>query len=498
MICYARVLKLLLLTGCIAAGTFFALTASADIGVVVDSDGSDPLDFDGLTITHGNILFDVPMAAAFGLDVDNAFAPLPAPSRFDHDFFDTLAKDVFLAAPIEEKEAVGIMISHGAFNNPTPGAVPQDIARMVFQIPLRAGGLPIGGPGQRWLGVKLGKPGAGGGPGGGGGGPKKGRKAAYLKPPKIPWGMSHWAAFIRSIKDNPGETEKQLRARVKAAIKVEKAKSSKKSLARYLKLVDDSNYMDPIENFVVELTNDDGRDFISIEFIMVAEFAAFSHHAALLDGVLIQITNDPALASTDPNAQPPGEELAAAGSVDVGAGDMVSIGLGDPEVPEHSRLVSIANLGLPPDTVQVTFFGTPIIEGDAATQYIAVGREGSLPDMLEYDQLVGDTTEDIALNFAEIVNQTPFRGGFPYTASASFNQITIVRTDGFPIEGATLLRTNGSTTMNELVETLNGGGPVVDPPIVPSLSPLARNLLLVGIAAISSLVYRSRVNRGNA
>ncbi len=459
-----------------------ATSASAAIDVLVDSDGSDPTDFPDLVITHGNVLFDVPMAKVFGLDKDNGFLPLPSIDRFPNDLFDTLAKDEFLAAPMDEKEAVGILFSHRLFNNPGPNGDGQDIARMLFKLPLRAGGLPLGGPGPRRIQFKLGKKAGGGG----GGAAKKGRKAGYIAPAKAPWGMAHWAAFIKGNKQKPGETEAELRKRIKEEIAAKKRRASKRSLAAYSKLVDDSKYMDPIENYVVELVNDDGRDEIEVELVFIAEKASFSHLAELLDGVLIQITNDPSLAPTDPNMQPVDEELGDAGTVDVGADETISMALGDPEVPMSSILDSVSDGTLLHNQVRVTFSG-PILEGDGATQYLAIGRPSGLPDLIAYEQIVGDVGADIAADLADQVNATPFRGDFPYSASALGNEVVIDKLIGGSVDGASILRTNESLALSELVETQAGGGAPVD---LPALSRYP--LVALGVALALTAMWRIR------
>lgn len=426
--------------------------APADVELVIDCDGTDPACLPGLVITHGNVLFDVPMAKVFGLDVDNSFAPLPDAERFPNDFRDTLAKDEFLAAPDEQRFARGILLSFGTFNNPDPANNPQTLARMVFRVPLRnTMGNPLGGPGPRRIVFQNGNNAAGARPGGGVGGGGKGRKTAYLQPQRVPHGLTAWAGWLRKKFAQPGEDEAALRTRVKMEIEIAKKGFKRENIDKYLKLVDDSKFNDPVENFVAELTNDNGRDFIDVEFVFLSSAAAFTGLAELLDDFTVAITNDFSLASTDPDNQPAGQRLIGSGTVDVGAGESISMGEGDPEVPETSKLDAIVDS---PGKIMVQFkMAETLPDQEGATQYLDITPTANDPagtfHLIPYDQAVGDTAADIAADLATAVNMTPFDGGFVYQAESQGNEVMITRIDGEPIENAMIRRTNESIALDE-------------------------------------------------
>ncbi len=441
--------------------------------MVIKSDGTDPTVFPNLQITHGNILFGVPMAQVFGLDVNNNFATLPDADRFPNDFHDFLAKNEFLALPNAAKAQQVILISLGDFNN--PGGVDQSVARMTFTVPLlNPDGSPIGGFGPRWVVIQFG-PNAGGAGGGGGGGaapPCAGRAGAYLKP-NSPGGLKRWAAFISGIPGLAGETPAQLRARVKAAIRAAKPKASASQLARYDKLVDDSKLMDPWENSVFALQNDAGVRSIDVELVFGSDYIAYPRLAEMLTNVTVAVTNDPNDAPSDPNNQPAGETLAGAGSADAGAGEMCSVIFGDVEAAQTSATVAATNANYAAGALTVVFNGGTIEDGGGAAQFLDIGaHSASLDDsyhLVDYDQGVGDTPFSLAERLTEYVNNSPFDGYYPYEAILVDNMVQIYRIDGEPIQSAVLRRTGESEMIEESVFVNPYQGDVVICDVIPWL-----------------------------
>ena len=446
--------KALIQIGLFALTFLFLIPAHAAIDLVVKSDGTDPTAFPGIRITHGNIIFDAPLAMVFGLDVDNNFAPLPDSDRYPNDFFDYMAKAEFLNASTSIKKARGILICIENFNNPDP-TNPQSLARFVYKLPLvNSAGRPLGGNGPRWIVFQAGNNaggGAGGAPGGGGGG----RKAAYLKPQMVPSGMSYWAGFVRGRKAMPGETEAQLRARVKADIRAAKKKATPAQLARYDKLVDCSKFKDPVENFVVELRNSAGHSSVTVEMVFLVDSGNFIGLAELFDDFTVAITNEPARASMDPNNQPAGQLLVGSSSLDMSTDDTISMGYGDPNVDQIAVVDAVQNNAVAAGSLLIQFNGSEVLDDQGTVNYLDIGTTFADPEgvyhLIGYDQAVTDSPKSIAARVAEFINTTPLDGGYPYEAFSHDNVVQVFRNDGLPISSAKIRVTGESDTIFEQV-----------------------------------------------
>lgn len=485
-----RVSKIHVLSAFVAMAGLFVSTTSGDVHTFIDNDGTNVFSIPTLVLTHGTFLENVPLAKLFGLDINNNLDPLPDPDRFPNDMFDTLAKDEFLAASAIEQNAVGAVAFFGDFNEPNPGAG-QTLVRVTLTLPLRMGpgGPPLGGPGQRWIKFQCGNNGNGGNPN-----PnpkqKEGRKGAYLKPQRVPSGMTYWAAFIKGIQGNPGETEQELSDRVKAAIIAAKKRARRKSLEKYDKLVDNSKYMDPPENSVIAIIDTDPpAESVDVEMVLLVDEVAFDRLGEFLAHMQAVITNDPAIASTDPDNQPEGEILLATGTVDLGAGEMISLGVGDPDVDEVDSVPAVTDEGIPLGVLDVTFFAEGELgPTDGATQYLDIATVPSADPpgvfhMIAYDVAVDDTPEDIAQDLAESVNGTPHDGEFKYLADVlpPGNIVRIERADGLPISAALLRKTNTSAM---LFEQLSVNGPIGEVPTVSEWGLIVLALLLLTAGTI--------------
>ena len=432
--------------------------------VVIKSDGTDSKVFPDWKVHFGEVHFGVPMAKLFGLDADNGLQPLPDDQRFPGDFFGTLAMNEFLAATADHKER-GIVYSFGGFNNRSSTGNPQDILKATFRVPLtNASGLPLGGSGTRWIVFQHGPfAGAGAGAGGGGGGAAKsdGRGYATLQPPSTP--LKAWAARIKSFPSLPCESEDDFRERVRANIEAELlAKGrTRKQVDKYLKLVDDSKFKDPIENFVLRIPATYSTNSLNVEIALLIEPSTFLKVAEFINNFSIAITNDPALASTDPNNQPAGQVLlgsdtlpATAGGGGVcgasDSGDVVSLMMSDIEVDAVAIVDAQPDLSLADNAVEVVFHSIGTVENTGAgTQYLDIDLADGTLYRVPYDQAVGDTGKEIALDLADTVNVWPHEGAYAFTAEAHENSVIVHHRDGIGIRSARLVFTNRSEVIEE-------------------------------------------------
>lgn len=439
-------------------GVLLAHSTLANVDVLIQSDGSNPAVFPNLAVQYGPVLFDVPLAKIFGLDVDNGLQPLPPADRFPGDLFGTLAMNSFLAASPQEHTARGMLVSFGGFNNPSPGTNPQDIAKLMFTLPLLDdAGNPLGGPGRRWIKFQNG-PNAGGGGGGGGGAPSAGRAAGWLQPPATP--LKVWAGVIKRFDQNPGETEDQFRARVRGAVeeKLKQRGLTRKQIQKYLKLVDDSDYMDPNENWILEVPDTYGAGELQVELAFYIQSGGFLKVAELFNNFSVAITNDPALASTDPNNQPAGEILldtatlsgGGASGGDGGSGEVVSLMLSDIEVPATTVVTGQFDATLAANSVEVMFHSAaPVEQTGAGTQFLDLFLADGTMYRVMFDQAVGDLGRDIAQDLASTVNVWPHEGAFRFRGVADANRVIISNLDGTRIEFANIIHTNDSVSVEE-------------------------------------------------
>lgn len=432
--------------------------------VVIKSDGTNSKVFPGWKVHFGEVHFDVPMAKLFGLDVDNGLQPLPDDQRYPGDFFGTLAMDEFLAATADHKER-GIVYSFGGFNNPSPTGNPQDILKATFSVPLtNASGLPLGGFGTRWIVFQHG-PFAGAGGGGGGAAKSDGRGYATLQPPSTP--LKAWAARIKSYPSLPCESEDDFRQRVRDNIKARllAVGRTRKQIDKYLKLVDDSKFKDPIENFVLQVPATYNANSLNFEIALLIEPSTFLKVAQFINNVSIAITNDPALASTDPDNQPAGQVLldsdtlpATAGGGGVcgvsDSGDVVSLMMSDIEVDAVAIVDAQPDLSLADNAVEVVFHSIGTVESTGAgTQYLDIDLADGTLYRVPYDQAVGDTGTEIALDLADTVNVWPHEGAYAFTAEAHENSVIVHHRDGIGILSARLVFTNRSEVIEEDLRT---------------------------------------------
>jgi len=426
--------------------------AAAKVDVVLKSDGSDPTAFKNLQIQFGQVLFDVPMAKIFGLDIDNNLQPLPPQQRFPNDLFGTLAMNKFLASSPFDQAARGILFSFHDFNNPSPATNPQEIVKLTFTIPLLDPfGNPLGGPGLRWIkfqnGPNAGGPGGGGGGGGGAGGKSAGRAGGWLQPPKTT--LKVWAGVIKGFTGGPTETEAQLRARVRAEIL--KKKKTRKQVDKYLKLLDDSDYMDPNENWILTVPTGTAQSELQVELALYLEQGTFLKVAELLNNFTVAITNDPTIAPTDPNNQPPGEILLDAttlGTPLVGSG--ATLMLSDVTAEPTAIIAAFPDTTLVQSAVEVTFntFGE-VGPNSAGTQYLDITSLDGTVYRVPFDEALGDTGREIAEDLASTVNVWPNNGAYPYRATVAGNLVQINSVDGLPVAFAEIIHTNEGKPVEE-------------------------------------------------
>lgn len=441
-------------------------TAGADVELLVNSKGNGPNEFPDFEVLCGDVEFGVPLAKLFGLDVDNNYAPLPLIDRFPNDFRGTLAEGEFLAEPNEVKRIRGMLMSFREFNNADPNADKQEIVCIRFRLPLRGpGGVPLGGVGQRWIKFQNGGNAAAAigpnGPNNPNDPNAKGRSAAWLKPQRVPFGLGNWAGFVSRVRldpnGDPNTVEADLRQLAKDRIRAVKKGATPRQLMVYDKLVDNSNFMDPKENWIVELTNDDPNvTAIDVEVVFLVEESQFISVAELFNNFSVAITNNPAIAVADPENQRPGEILLDAGSVDVASGDSIVIGAGDVDVPPTSTEPPMLKSTVAEGAVVIEFStAAPLLDGEAGTHAVQLQPTAADPPgayhLIDYEQAVGFVGADIAQNLATSVNSTPHDGAYKYAASVVGDTVTITRIDGLPIAAAQILHTNESTVLTDSV-----------------------------------------------
>ncbi|MCA9244696.1 MAG: hypothetical protein KDA32_12110 [Phycisphaerales bacterium] len=463
-----------------------AVAASADVRQVIFSQGNDPNDFPCLNITRGNIQFGQPWAKVFGLQYTpgnpaniggSDFSKLPDVDRYPNDYFNYMNRDVFLTRPNAETRSSGILFSMRNFNNTDPNDT-GTVAQMTFCVPLRdPNGRPIGGAGQRWIVFQIGKragqmapdpnapdpnlpdPNDPNAPDPNDPNDKVGRGGAWLDPPHTT--LRAWAAYIKGITSNPGESEADFRNRVKDAIREAKRNSSRRSVEKYIKLVDDSGVMDPPEQFVCRIDGDLGQASVDVELNMLIGEGAYPSVAEMFHNFSVAITNEPLRASTDPANQPPGVRFRGAGSIDLSAlgvgAPAISIGLGDPEFNDVVvPIPAFVTPSVPPGALTYSAFGAPVFPGDAATSWLMI--EPTIFDppgaahMFPYDQAVGDTPEDVARDLALSVNATPHDGAYKYSAVAIGSSVMVFRNDGHSIPNAFLRKTELTESINEQLQ----------------------------------------------
>lgn len=476
----SRLTQLIGLTPVLA---ILAGVASAEVRTVIRSQGVDPNDFPCLDITHGNIQFGQPWAKVFGLqhtpgDPNNIggseFSKLPDVDRYPGDYHDYLSRDVFLTRPNAETLSSGILFSMRGFNNADPNDT-GEIAQMRFCVPLRdPNGRAIGGGGQRWIVFQIGKN-AGAlapdpnDPNGDPNDPnfgdpndpnsKAGRGGAWLDPPHTT--LRAWGSFIKGIVANPGESEADFRERVKQAIRDAKRNSSRRSIEKYIKLVDDSGVMDPPEQFVCRIDGDLGQSSVDVELNMLIGVGAYPSVAEIFHNFTVAITNEPLRASTDPDNQPPGVRFRGAGSVDLSAlgvgAPAISIGLGDPEFDDVGPPIpAFVTPSVPPGALTYSVFGGQVFPGDAATSWLMIAPTIFDPPgaahMFPYDQAVGDVPDDVARDLALSINATPHDGAYKYTAIPFGSQVMIFRNDGHSIPQAFLRKTEFTESISEQLQ----------------------------------------------
>lgn len=457
-----------------------APAATADVAELIKSDGSDPNVFPNLKVEFGTVEFDVPFAKIFGLDIDNNLQPLPNADRYPGDLYGTLAMQKFLAASPFDQTARGILFSFLGFNN-TPGSGnTQDIVKMTFTIPLRGpGGLPLGGPGLRWVKFQNG-PAAGGGGGGGGPGASGGRAGGWKTPPGTP--LKYWAGTIRKFKPKPGETEDEFRDRTKKGIedKLKRKGRSRRQIMKYLKLVDDSDFMDPFENWILEVPEDNGQKELVVELAMMIEEGTFLKVAELLNNFSVAVTNDPTIAPTDPDNQPVGEILLDTATLAGGRGegaDAVSLALADVLVDAVAVIDSVPDFGLIDNAFEVTFnTGGELAAVDAATNAVDIYLANGDVHRIPFDQGGGDTGKQIARDLAFMANVWPHDGRYQFRGTARGATARISHLEGMPIEHVQLIRINESDRVEEHVvvghcrgqECRGDTKPVDDKPIDPN------------------------------
>lgn len=455
---------LCLTCACLLLTCILAVPAHGAVAVVIDSEGDNPADFPNLQVQYGNVLFGQHVSTVFGLD-PTTLTSLPDADRFPNDFHDLLAKNEFLTHADTIRKARGMLLSFCDFNNPDP-TQPNDIIRIQFDVPLVDGqGNPLGGRGQRWVHVQFGPNAANQNPpnpagpnpndppedqadddpmaGGSGGG--------HLSPPSTP--LRAWAAFIRGFEQMPGESEDDFRQRVKDAIKEAKRHSSKSSIMRYLKLVDDSKMDDPRLNFIAELQNDGGVRSVPVELAFIVEKGTFSRVARWIDKLTVAVTNDATLLPLDPNNQPPGELLLGTAPVDLGGGGggggggtpTIGIGVGDVLVEAASVVSAGFGATVFQGGLDVTFQVDSglVLDGDGSVNFLEIRPHAFDPPgvthVIPYKQLVDMSAKELAEELAFMVNAWPLAGSFRYIAVQDGNRVSIRRKDGEPIQGAHLL-----------------------------------------------------------
>lgn len=449
----------------VTIGLLLATVATAAVEVLVKSDGSDPNAFPKLKIYYGSVLFDVPMAKMFGLDIDNNLQKLPDSERFANDFHGTMAMDKFLAASRLEHKARGILFPFLGFNNPNPTIDPQEIVKMEFTIPLRDRfGRPLGGPGKRWVKFQNG-PNAGGG--GGAGTPSdisEGRGGSWEAPDSTP--LKVWAGVIERFRQNPDETVDEFKARSRGALEgmLRGRGRTRKQIQKYLKLLDDSDYMDPNENWVLEVPKTNGQTELVVEFAFYLQQGTFVRVAELLNNFSVAVTNDSTIAPMDPDNQPVGEILLDTGSLDPNArgadGEGVSLLLSDVEIPATAVVAGQPDATLLHSAVEITFHTNGELEAtDAATQYLDIVTAGGDLHRIPFDQAGGDSAKGIAQDLAYMANVWPHDGAYQYRAIANGPTVQINHREGKPIAFVKLNRTGESHAVEEqvLYGTCEGG-----------------------------------------
>jgi len=262
----------LVAVGVLALSVTHHMAASAAPIVLFQTEGAAS-DFSGLNLqTFGNVDFDVPLAKLVGRESAPGNPPLPDADRYANDFFGTMADDAFRASSAYLREqARGIVFKFGEFDNPSGTKGSQLGAGLSFSINVPE---QVGKTARR-VHLQFGKGKAAGGPAAIGGGIVGGGRKGFLRARvgNVPAGLKDWGQFINGQtfinwdtngngQLDPGEVT-ELRRQLKDGIKKRKGvtKLDDGRLPLYAALADRTQFVDPIESFYLDLSNDDGSAF---------------------------------------------------------------------------------------------------------------------------------------------------------------------------------------------------------------------------------------------
>lgn len=252
------------------------------------SDGTDPSAFNDLS-TIGAVHFNTPFAKVFGRDT--SLAPLPSGQRFDNDFFGTAADAAFLSGPSAAHATTGIVFASGNFANSGFPAVQNVFSGLNWKV-----AVPTGVANRR-VHVQFGEGQLAGGPAAiGGGNPanKPGRQGAIRVPTNIP-GVKIWGQWVNSQRfpidpnnPQPGIDNAIEQTVQEAARRASITNRSDPRLDLYRGLFDNTQVVDPIESFYIDLANDSGSSFdLELEVLFTNDL--FTSLAQFLNFITVEI-----------------------------------------------------------------------------------------------------------------------------------------------------------------------------------------------------------------
>ncbi len=264
-------------------------TASLATPVLLfQSDGTDASAFNNLS-TIGSVFFNTPLAKVFGRDT--SLAPLAAAQRFDNDFLGTAADAAFLGATAGAHTASGLLFASGEFANPSSSTQANVFAGLNWQLNVGAGST------NRRIHVQFGQGLLAGGPaaiGGGNPAAKPGRHAAIRVPTNVP-GAKVWGQWINNERfrvdlnnPRPGIDKAIERTLREAANRNHVTNLADPRLGLYRGLFDNTQFVDPIESFYIDLENDTGNSF-ALELEILFTNNLFTSMAQFLNAITVEI-----------------------------------------------------------------------------------------------------------------------------------------------------------------------------------------------------------------